>query len=80
MKNIVRKPDSKGNPLPEEIGKGIDKLQSEKALDVRKQMVGVLVKPSRKELFRLSCESLDLKQADIINLAIDETIKKANEI
>jgi hypothetical protein len=80
MENVVRKPDANGDPLPEKIGKGIDELQTKKALDIRKQMVGVLVKPSRKELFRLACEVLDLKQADIINLAIDETIKKANEI
>ena len=80
MENEFKKQDSNGNPLPEEIGKGINELQAKKVLDARKQMVGVLVEPELKEKFKKACQMLELKQTDIFNLAINETIKKANEV
>ena len=72
-----KKVDAKGNKLSEKIGKGIDEIQAKKATDYRKKIIGVFVDPSVKSKFIMACAVLGVKQADILNMAIDETIKKA---
>lgn len=68
---------NKFKKLPEAIGKGLNEIHAEKAVAARKSLVGVLVCPTRKEQFKMACEVLDVKQTDVLNLAIDQAIKKA---
>ena len=69
--------DADGNELPILIGKGIDSVQAFKAVNVRKSLVGCYLTKTKKDSFKLACEILDIKQADIFNMAVDEAIKKA---
>jgi hypothetical protein len=75
----VSKPDAEGNELPMTIGKGIDRIQAFKAVNVRKSLVGCYLTESKKEQFKLACQVLDVKQSDVFNMAVNETIKKASE-
>ena len=70
---------NKFKKLPEEIGKGLDEIHAKKAIDARGKLIGVQVTELKKEQFKLACEVLDVKQTDVLNLAIEETIKKATE-
>lgn len=65
--------------LPEQIGKGIDEVQLKKVLDARRQLVGVQVCETVKEQFKLACKKLEIKQTDVLKMAINETIKKASK-
>tara|TARA_R110002167_G_scaffold243070_3_gene448645 strand:- start:1631 stop:1885 length:255 start_codon:yes stop_codon:yes gene_type:complete len=73
------KTNSKGQPLSETIGKGIDKIHEAKALAVRSKLIGIQVTEFKKESFKLACEVLGVKQTDVLNSAIDSIIKKATK-
>ncbi|NQY43562.1 MAG: hypothetical protein HRT87_09495 [Legionellales bacterium] len=78
--NTYKKSDANGNKLPVAIGKGLDQIHADKAVKVRTKLVGCYLTPSQKQMFILACEELDLKQSDVFNLAVNETILKASEL
>ena len=76
-KNKVRKPDVNGNPLPEAIGKGINKIHLDKVLNEKNKIVGCFVTEQRKRLFKEACIKLGVKQSDVLNHVINDIINKA---
>ena len=80
MKNSYKKQDASGKELSEEIGKGIDKIHEKKALNARKCLVGIQISEPKKRMFKLICEYLGIKQAEVLGAAIDATILKGSKV
>jgi len=77
MKNTFKKQDSKGNKLPEEIGKGLNKTFCKKVLEQRTKSDTLRIRctPFEKERLLNYCEAKGINMSDLFRPTLEKIVK-----